>query len=86
MSKNVYEVKPGFIGFTILLTLILGILKLSGVIDISIWWVLSPVLFSFGLVIVLLLLIGLITAGAIVGSLDEVEKELDKTEENETNE
>jgi len=53
------------IGFTGLLTVLFIGLKLTGFIDWSWWWVLSPVWISLSLVVMLLAIIGII--GAWVG-------------------
>lgn len=50
----------GGIGFVGLLTIVFIVLKLTGVISWSWWWVISPVLISTGLVIAFLALIILI--------------------------
>jgi hypothetical protein len=50
------------IGFSSLLTLLFIGLKLGKVIDWSWWWVISPVLIDFGLIILVLLILLLIKA------------------------
>lgn len=50
------------------LTLVFVALKLTGTIDWSWWWVVSPSLISFGFAIVLLAILGLVSLGAGVGS------------------
>lgn len=50
----------GGVGFAGLLTIAFVVLKLTGVIDWSWWWVISPILISVGLIIALLALMILI--------------------------
>ena len=50
---------PGFLGW---LTLLFIALKLTGYITWSWFWVLSPLILGFGLVITILILIGLIAS------------------------
>lgn len=52
------------IGFAGLLTVLFIGLKLTGYIDWSWWWVLSPLWISFGFVIAVLAVAGLIILGA----------------------
>lgn len=52
----------GGIGFGGLLTVLFIALKLTGVIDWSWWWVLSPIWISFGIVIALWVIILLVAA------------------------
>ena len=66
MSKTEKEDKSydgvGYgIGFTTLLTLIFITLRLIGVISWGCFWVLSPTIFAFGFVILLLVLMVLLT-------------------------
>ena len=56
MSKN--TTSSGGIGFFGLLTVLFIGLKLTGYIAWTWFWVLSPMIFSFGLVILILLLVG----------------------------
>lgn len=60
MSENNSSSSSG-IGFTGLLTVAFIVLKLTGVIAWSWWWVLSPIWITFLLVFVLLVAGGLIT-------------------------
>ena len=64
MAENSSSSSSG-IGFTGLLTVLFIGLKLTGFIDWSWWWVLSPVWISLSLVVMLLAIIGII--GAWVG-------------------
>ncbi len=57
--ENNPQIRTGGIGFAGLLTIVFIVLKLLNKIDWSWWWVLSPILISWGLVLTLLLLIGL---------------------------
>ena len=50
----------GGIGFVGLLTIVFIVLKLTGFIAWSWWWVLSPLWISFGLVLVVLAVIGIV--------------------------
>lgn len=50
----------GGLGLTSVLTIIFIVLKLVNVIDWSWWWVLSPLWISFGLVLIVLGIIGII--------------------------
>lgn len=54
MSENRTVVKGGA-SFTELLTLVFIVLKLTGVISWSWWWVLSPIWIGFGLAAVILI-------------------------------
>jgi hypothetical protein len=58
----------GGIGFTGLLTIAFIVLKLTGFIDWSWWWVLSPL--WIGLVVVIAL-VGLVLLGAILSELSK---------------
>lgn len=51
----------GGIGFSGLLTIVFITLKLTGYIDWSWWWVLSPIWIIFAIIIVLASIIGLFT-------------------------
>ena len=64
MSKNKTQVTNKGIGFTGLLTLLLIGLKLTGYISWSWFWVLSPIIFSVGLFL-LIVLISLMLAGIV---------------------
>lgn len=64
MSKNKTQVTNKGIGFTGLLTLLFIGLKLTGYISWSWFWVLSPIIFSVGLFL-LIVLITLILAGIV---------------------
>ena len=64
MSKNKTQVTNKGIGFTGLLTLLFIGLKLTGYISWSWFWVLSPIIFSVGLFL-LIVLIALILAGIV---------------------
>lgn len=55
MSENRTVVKGGA-SFTELLTLVFIVLKLTGVISWSWWWVLSPIWISLGLAVVIFLI------------------------------
>lgn len=55
-KKEVTVSAPG-VGFVGLLTLVFIVLKLTGVIAWSWWWVLSPLWISFGLWIALMLIV-----------------------------
>jgi len=61
MSEKVESVNGG-IGFPGLLTVLFIGLKLCKVIDWSWWWVLSPLWISFGIFVVIILVIGIIAA------------------------
>jgi len=56
MSKE--SNRGGGIGFTSLLTIVFITLKLTGHIDWSWWWVLSPMLIVFGLLALIALIVG----------------------------
>lgn len=56
MSENRTVVKGGA-SFTELLTLVFIVLKLTGVISWSWWWVLSPIWISLGLAAVICLIV-----------------------------
>jgi hypothetical protein len=56
MSDNTSASASGGIGFTGLLTVAFVVLKLTGVIDWSWWWVLSPTLFSIALALLVIIL------------------------------
>ena len=56
MSENRTVVKGGA-SFTELLTLVFIVLKLTGVISWSWWWVLSPIWIGFGLAAVICLIV-----------------------------
>lgn len=60
MSNQSSSSSGGFIG---LLTIVFIVLKLTGTIDWSWWWVLSPLWISAGLVV---LIIGLVAAAAAI--------------------
>lgn len=60
MSKE--STQSGGIGFLGLLAIVFIVLKLTKYIDWSWWWVLSPVAIPIGFVIILLLIIGIVTA------------------------
>jgi ABC-type nickel/cobalt efflux system permease component RcnA len=62
MSNSSSSSSSGGIGFVGLLTIVFITLKLTGYIDWSWWWVLSPVLFSIGLVLTILAVAGLVIA------------------------
>ena len=64
MSKNKTQVTNKGIGFTGLLTLLFIGLKLTGYISWSWFWVLSPIIFSVGLFL-LIVLITLMLAGIV---------------------
>ena len=64
MSKNKTQVTNKGIGFTGLLTLLFIGLKLTGYISWSWFWVLSPIIFSAGLFL-LIVLISLMLAGIV---------------------
>ena len=64
MSKNKTQVTNKGIGFTGLLTLLFIGLKLTGYISWSWFWVLSPIIFSVGLFL-LIVLISLMLAGIV---------------------
>jgi hypothetical protein len=52
----------GGVGFVGLLTIVFIVLKLTGYIAWSWWWVLSPILFSVGFVLLIILPIAVIVA------------------------
>lgn len=54
--------RSGGIGFTGLLTIVFIVLKLTGFIAWSWWWVFSPIWISILLVIAILIIIGIIAA------------------------
>lgn len=54
MSSNTSTSSSGGIGFVGLLTIVFITLKLTGVIDWSWWWVLSPIWISLGIVLTIL--------------------------------
>lgn len=56
MNENRTVVKGGA-SFTELLTLVFIVLKLTGVISWSWWWVLSPIWIGFGIALVILLIV-----------------------------
>lgn len=56
MSENITVVKGGA-SFTELLTLVFIVLKLTGVISWSWWWVLSPIWIGLGLAVVICLIV-----------------------------
>jgi len=60
MSKTQSNNRSGGIGFTGLLTIVFITLKLTGFIDWSWWWVLSPIWISALLVVFILLIIAII--------------------------
>jgi len=62
MSSNTSTSSSGGIGFVGLLTILFIGLKLTGYIDWSWWWVLSPVLISFGFAIAILMAVGVFFA------------------------
>lgn len=58
----------GGVGVGTLLTIVFVVLKLTGNIDWSWWWVLSPLWISFAIIIaVLLIVLGLISAAMLAG-------------------
>ena len=65
------------IGFMSILTLIFITLKLMGIINWSWWWVLSPALFSFGLVILAIFLVGFVMM-CILGVIGNYSVKFDK--------
>lgn len=65
-NKNVTVSSPG-VGFVGLLTLVFIVLKLTGVIAWSWWWVLSPLWISFGLWIALMILVLVIGTFFVLG-------------------
>jgi len=60
MSDEIRPSAGGGIGFAGLLTIVFIILKLTKHIDWSWWWVLAPIWISWGIVLVLLLIVGII--------------------------
>jgi hypothetical protein len=50
------------IGFTSLLTIVFIVLKLTGVIDWSWWWVLSPILIDIALTIIIIVCLSIYTS------------------------
>lgn len=64
MSKTCKKCKVSW-GSGMTLTVIFGILKLTGFINWSWWWVFSPILFSLGLVI-LVTIVGLISLCGLI--------------------
>jgi fatty acid desaturase len=60
MSDNTKVVSSGGMGFLGWLTILFIALKLTGFITWSWFWVLAPMIFGFGLVITILILIGLL--------------------------
>lgn len=68
MAKQTTQVNNGGVGFVGLLTIAFIVLKLTGVIAWSWWWVLSPLWISLGLGLAALLVFGLVLLGfAIFG-------------------
>lgn len=61
MSKD-NSSKSGGIGFAGLLTILFIGLKLTGIIEWSWWWVLSPLWINFGLFIVISFIVGFLEA------------------------
>ncbi|HHX67230.1 MAG TPA: hypothetical protein GX708_04125 [Gallicola sp.] len=61
MSEKVKSVNGG-IGFPGLLTVLFIGLKLCKVIDWSWWWVLSPLWITFGISLIILIIVGIIAA------------------------
>lgn len=61
MSKETKVVNKG-IGFPGLLTILFIGLKLGKVIDWSWWWVLSPLWITFGISLIILIIVGIIAA------------------------
>jgi len=57
MSKNSNNISSGGIGFPGFLTIVFIVLKLTGVINWSWVWVLSPIWFSFLFVEILLIIV-----------------------------
>lgn len=60
MPNSSSSSSSGGIGFCGLLTVAFIVLKLCGVISWSWWWVLSPLWISFGLVVAVLLIVGIL--------------------------
>jgi hypothetical protein len=60
MSKETSS-SSGGVGFIGLLTILFIGLKLTGFIDWSWWWVLSPILIMIAIIVLLLILIGVLT-------------------------
>ena len=67
-----------FIRISIWITMILAILKVTNVINISILWVLMPVIVSVGIVFLLIFGIGCITILYISTHMDELKEEMQK--------
>jgi len=61
MSNNTSSSSSGGIGFTGLLTIVFIVLKLTGYIDWSWWWVLSPLWVGLALLALVFLILALFT-------------------------
>jgi len=61
MSNNTSSSSSGGIGFTGLLTIVFIVLKLTGYIDWSWWWVLSPLWVGLALLVLVFLILALFT-------------------------
>lgn len=61
LSKKGTDSSNSGIGFTGLLTILFIALKLTGVIDWSWFWVLSPILIPISIVVLVLIIIGMLT-------------------------
>ena len=58
MGEEIKIVNSGGLGLTSILTIIFVVLKLTGTITWSWWWVFSPLWIPLGIIIVLLMIIG----------------------------
>lgn len=83
MNDQKYNLKFSLLKISIWLTLILSILKFSGVIDISPLWVFMPIIVSVSIILFTIFLIGLIVVFLVSNGDIEPNKEADTEEKTE---
>ena len=83
MNDQKYNLKFSLLKISIWLTLILSILKFSGVIDISPLWVFMPIIVSVSIILFTIFLIGLIVVFLVSNGDIEPNKEADAEEKTE---
>ena len=81
MAKTKITVDISFFKTAFWLTVILGILKIAKVINISNWLVFLPLLAAVGLAVIIIFLIGLMVLFYIATHKDELEKELESSDD-----
>lgn len=86
MSNTKLNFDFSFIKISFWLTVFLGILKISNAINISTLWVFLPVIISAAFVFLIVFGIGCMVVYYIATHLDEIEKELNKNNDNDDTE